>query len=143
MTKKMGPCPYCSGRYVTNANSLEKCFASVAAEFHPKLNRLIFPSNEVNKSWYPKIRIAPEEIPQKNCRLRASDLSAHSSEICWWKCRKDDAHIWKASVSDRTDGHGCPYCAGKKVDSGNSLSSKYAQVSRMFHPTRNAPVTAD
>lgn len=36
------------------------------------------------------------------------------SNICvWWKCQH--GHKWKALITNRRSGKGCPYCAGKLV----------------------------
>lgn len=44
-----------------------------------------------------------------------------------WKC--DLGHIWKATVSLRTSGSGCPVCAGQKVWSGfNDLATTHPEI---------------
>ena len=36
----------------------------------------------------------------------------------WWIC--EDKHVWKTKVYHRTDGRGCPYCAGLLAISGET-----------------------
>jgi len=45
---------------------------------------------------------------EKNKDLDPSDFMAGSNRKVWWKCPL--GHSWKASVSKRTDGTGCPHC---------------------------------
>jgi hypothetical protein len=46
-----------------------------------------------------------------------------------WKCSK--RHIYECRISHRTSGHGCPFCAGKKVLKGfNDLATKYPKLSK-------------
>ena len=43
-------------------------------------------------------------------------LTLGSHKNVWWKCGY--SHEWQATISNRTIGRGCPYCAGKKVLKG-------------------------
>lgn len=40
------------------------------------------------------------------------DYSPSSNKVVVWQCKK--GHEWEARIADRTRGHGCPYCAGRK-----------------------------
>lgn len=62
----------------------------------------LFP--EVAKTWSPKNEQMPFEI------------SSRSNTEVLWIC--ENSHEWKARVADRTEGHGCPYCAGQRVWTG-------------------------
>ncbi|MFX0051409.1 MAG: zinc-ribbon domain-containing protein [Candidatus Hermodarchaeota archaeon] len=60
----------------------------------------------------------------------------------WWKCPKDPNHEWRTSITGRTGyGTGCPYCAGRKVSSSNSLSYKFPEIAKEWHPTKNDELT--
>ena len=84
-------CPHCSGRYVVKgANDLQTVNPTLAYEWHY----------------------------EKNNGLMPTDVMPNSSQKVWWKCSK--GHEWQARVSDRNQGRGCPYCAGKKVLKGFS-----------------------
>ncbi len=127
-THRHNSCPFCSGRLVTDENRLSTRFPDIASELHPELNRMLYPASEHNRSWYPKNRIGAGELPRRNRRIQASDIVYTSKKAFWWQCRKRDTHIWKANVCDRADGHGCPFCAGKKAAPDNSLEGRYPGV---------------
>ena len=73
----------------------------------------LFP--EVAKTWSPKNESNPSEI------------SPSSNKAVLWIC--DNGHEWKARVADRTEGHGCPYCAGQRVWKGfNDLATTHPEL---------------
>ena len=75
-------CPYCSGRYaIKGQNDLQTV--------NPKLV----------KEWNYK----------KNGNFKPEEFTANSSKKVWRRCKK--GHEWQASISNRTKGTGCPYCA--------------------------------
>ena len=49
----------------------------------------------------------------KNFDLDPTTISPGSGKKAWWKCSA--GHSWKAEISSRNKGHGCPYCAGNRV----------------------------
>ena len=60
---------------------------------------------------------------ERNAPLFPRDYSSSSGRFVWWLDKYN--HSWKASVSHRKLGTGCPYCAGQKVLTGfNDLASK-------------------
>jgi len=70
---------------------------------------------ELVKSWSPKNPIKPSEVSSKS-----------NTEVLW-VC--ENGHEWKARVADRTDGHGCPYCAGQRVWKGfNDLATTHPDL---------------
>jgi hypothetical protein len=79
--------------------------------------------------------LAREWHPTKNTPLTPRDVTAGSSKKVWWKCKKD--HEWKATVSNRTLGKGCPYCAGRRVSQDNCLQTANPRISKEWHPTKN------
>jgi len=73
----------------------------------------LFP--DVAKTWSPKNKMNPFEV------------SARSNAEVLWLC--ENGHKWKARVADRTDGHGCPYCAGQRVWKGfNDLATTHPEL---------------
>ena len=51
-------------------------------------------------------------------------------------------HGWQAPVMRLAPrGHGCPYCAGKKPSSTNSLALFYSDLIPEWHPTKNGDLT--
>ena len=68
---------------------------------------------EVAKTWSPKNELKPSEV------------SSRSNSELLWVC--ENGHEWKARVADRTEGHGCPYCAGQRVWKGfNDLATTHS-----------------
>ncbi len=73
----------------------------------------LFP--EVAKTWSPRNELNPFEV------------SSRSNMEVLWVC--ENGHEWKARVADRTEGHGCPYCAGQRVWKGfNDLATTHRNL---------------
>lgn len=92
-------CPYCSGRNASSANCLETR------------------NPELSKEWHPK----------KNGVLTSRDFGLFSNKKVWWMCKR--GHEWLASVGNRSQGRGCPFC--------NSASSRlqlrvFSELQRLF-----------
>ena len=78
----------------------------------------------------------------RNSPLKMESLSKGSSRRVWWICEK--GHEWKTRYSNRINGTGCPYCAGKKVLPGyNDLASLFPEVSAEWHPELNGNLRPD
>lgn len=74
------------------------------------------PSKEYNlKTEFPDV--AAEWDYERN-KTKPEDYLPFSSVPVWWKCKK--GHSWPRPISDRTRGHGCPYCAGVRVIPGEN-----------------------
>ena len=87
MTQSNSSCPICSGRVPSSGNSLAARFPAIAASWHPTLNG----------------DLTPEEV------------SPHSMRRLWWRCLVVADHPpWQTRVATRSDGSGCPTCAGRK-----------------------------
>ena len=78
-------CPYCRGRMVqAGFNDL--------------------------KTHYPRLS---EEWDYEKNTLTPSQVTVASSQVVWWKCRKN-GHSWRAAIASRsTAGNECPYCQGR------------------------------
>ena len=81
--------------------------------------------------------------PTKNEGLTPDQVPAGSNKKVWWKCSKGPDHEWEATVYDRTNGTGCPCCAGKKVSKTNSLAALHPDIATELHPTKNKDLTSD
>jgi hypothetical protein len=56
-----------------------------------------------------------------------SETSRASNKVKTWKC--NFGHTYESAVSSRSQGSGCPYCAGKKVEPGfNDLKTKDSKL---------------
>ena len=73
-------CPYCAGQRVFKDNCLETINPILAKEWHPT----------------------------KNHDLTPKDVTAHANRKIWWICSR--GHEWKALISNRSKGRGCPHC---------------------------------
>ena len=106
-------CSVCSNHKIVNSNSLATLNPELAGQWHPTKNNL----------------------------LTTSDVGIGSHQKVWWKCDKGVDHEWEASVSDRTNGNGCPICSGKKVVQSNSLGTLNPELALQWHPTKNGQLT--
>ena len=80
----------------TNGRRCPRCAGKYAASDNLKV---VFP--EVAKQWHPT----------KNGDLKPEGVAPASGKKVWWICEK--GHEWPAAVNGRTNGSGCPMCAGK------------------------------
>lgn len=132
-------CPYCRLWYVTDENRLSVQFPAIAAEWHPKKNRFLWPHVEGSFKVAFNLRI-PKHLRERNRRLRASDVAVNSDEVCWWKCTAK-GHEWQASVEARAiKGRKCPACERDKLVTEDSLAALFPAVAKLWHPTRNLPL---
>lgn len=86
-------------------------------------------------------KVAVEWDYEKNIGLAPNDVTAHSSQVVWWKCK--NGHEWKASILNRTkDGYrGCPYCANRRVSEENNLQVVNPVVSKEWNYKKNGTLT--
>ena len=82
---KGASCPYCAGQKVAKGSN---DFATI----NPQL--------------------ASEWNYEKNGDLRPEDFAVASNKKIWWVCNK--GHEWQATINNRNNGTGCPYCSNKK-----------------------------
>ena len=53
------------------------------------------------------------EWSERNCPVKASDVTFGSQKKYWWVCSY--GHEWLASPKTRHAGEGCPYCSHNKL----------------------------
>ena len=101
-------------------------------------NRRIVPGINDFASKYPLLAL--QWHPSKNHPITPKDVFPGSIKCYWWKCEK--GHEWKAGIASRTNGEGCPYCAGKKVCPGfNDLQTIFPNVASQWDADKNKPMT--
>jgi hypothetical protein len=69
-----------------------------------------------------------------------ANVTLKSEKKVWWLCRRVKEHEWQATIKDRTDGSGCPFCntaGGRRVTDENRLSIQYPKIAAEWHPTKN------
>ena len=99
-------CPFCAGQKVDKNKSLLKTNSFLAKEWDYDLNA--------------KLNLFCDNI------LPKSGKKAH------WICHKDKSHKWKIMIAHRSNGRGCPFCAGKKINNSNSLFTKRPNLKRIW-----------
>ncbi|WP_159601288.1 zinc-ribbon domain-containing protein [Agromyces humi] len=85
--------------------------------------------------------LAAEWHPTLNGTLDVASILPMSGRKVWWLCGR--GHTWEAKVSRRSQGSGCPVCAGKQVLPGvNDLATRFPRVAAEWHHERNGTLTA-
>lgn len=92
--------------------------------------------------------VAREWDRARNGSLTPETVAAHSHWRAWWRCARDPAHRWQASVDDRTSRSSrCPVCTGKapilRGDAHgrlNSFADEFPELARQWDPRRNRRV---
>ena len=86
--------------------------------------------------------LALEFHPTKNGNLTPADITRGTNKKIWWLC-KACQHEWVNTGNKRTQGRGCPACAGKAVhiDGRNSLASISPDIASEWHPEKNGDLT--
>jgi hypothetical protein len=102
-------CPFCSGRdAIEGVNDLATTHPDLANQWDLSLNKKNSPRN----------------------------TKAFSAYKAWWLCSKK--HSWKAAVSSRAVGSGCPYCSGLLPIQGETdLGTLRPELVKEWHPTKN------
>jgi len=92
-------CPYCSG------NKVLKGFNDLASQ-----------RPELVKDWSDLNKKKPDEYTKR------------SIQYVIWKC-STCGYMWRARIADRSEGHGCPACAGERINPGfNDLETLYPDI---------------
>jgi hypothetical protein len=107
-TKGVG-CPVCAGKKVVYSNSLANLNPSLASEWDKTRNSPLLPS---------------EVRPMSNKKV-------------WWKCSKEEDHVWQNVISNRSKGQGCPYCSGKKASRDYSLLALFPHLVEEWDDIKN------
>ena len=101
-------------------------------------NKLPHPSNSLAVN---NPNLAHQWHPQKNGDLKPSQVTLKSAKKVWWKCLVADDHEWIATINDRSNGSGCPFCSGRRPSKTTCLGSLFPNLVIEWHPTKNAPLT--
>jgi len=79
-----------------------------------------------------------------NTTLTPKDVSKNVRKRVWWRCSKNESHIWEAFVNNRAlGGAGCPICKGKKATPETSLQALNQELATEWHPTLNQHLRPD
>lgn len=114
-------------------DSRRKHGCAVCANFHVvKSNSLATLNRKLARQW----------DKNKNGKLTPWQVTPFSAAYAWWKCPKGPDHEWRAQITERHDGSGCPICTNQKIVRSNSLRTLRPDLSKEWHPTKNK-VTPD
>lgn len=88
-------------------------------------------------------QLAKEWDFEKNTNLNIDNISIGSGLDAYWNCRKC-GYGWKARISSRADGKGCPVCAGKVALKGvNDLATVNPQLADEWDYEKNNGIRPD
>jgi DNA-directed RNA polymerase subunit RPC12/RpoP len=109
-------CPICNNRKLKRGfNDLATRNPMLAAEWHDEWN-------------YP---------------LTARDVINGSHDYAWWRCVRK-GHRWRARISNRANGTGCPHCEHKIVTPGETdLATVRPEIADAWDYEQNYPLTPD
>lgn len=109
-TRSNTTCPYCAGRLaIPGETDLGTTHPNVAAQWHSTLNG----------------NLTPQQV------------KAHSNKKVWWLGECD--HEWETTISNRTKGKNCPYCAKRLVDPTTSFAGIYPELTKFWSETNTKP----
>lgn len=81
-------------------------------------------------------QLAGEWNYEKNGDLRPQNITASSHKKVWWKCK--NGHEWEAAINNRNKNHGCPFCSGRNVISGqNDLATLDPRLASEWNYEKN------
>ena len=104
-------CPYCRGKLLTGYNDLQTLSPEIAKEWHPTKNGDLTPDKVRN---IDQIKV-------------------------WWlgPC----GHEFYTQIYQRTKhGRGCPYCSRRILSGFNDFQTKYPELAKEWHPTKNGSI---
>lgn len=79
--------------------------------------------------------LVKEWHPTKNIGIKPGELTPGSNRKVWWICSA--GHEWKAAVSSRNGGSGCPFCSRSNEKETAYLALTNPELIKDWHPTKN------
>ncbi|MBS4195796.1 zinc-ribbon domain-containing protein [Lederbergia citri] len=108
-------CRVCQGQEATEEHNLELLFPQIAKEWNF----------------------------EQNGNTSPCDYLPFSNQIVYWDCPKCKS-TYDKMINDRSGrGEGCPYCAGKRVNQTNCLSTTHPHLGDEWDYQRNRDITPD
>lgn len=85
-------------------------------------------SPEIAELWHPG----------RNGKKAPHSVSAYSSEVVWWKCRKNQKHVWSNEIKEQArTGPVCPLCPKVSAVRTKSVAQMNRAIAKQWHPTKN------
>ena len=85
--------------------------------------------------------LATEWHPKLNGDLKPDQVTINYNKKIWWKCPKEDDHIWDVSPRNRRQRSGriskCPFCSSHRTCFSNSIARTHPHLVGEWHPTKN------
>jgi hypothetical protein len=82
--------------------------------------------------------------PTKNKDRKLEMVISGSDKRYWWKCQEGPDHEWNSNPRSKIMLQtGCPFCSGKRLSVTNSLATKYPEIAKEWHPTKNGDLTPE
>ena len=76
-----------------------------------------------------------KEWDADNNDLTPYDITAGSGRIVNWKCQAN--HKWSATINNRKQGYGCPYCSGQAACIDNCLATTHPHLVKEWDDSNN------
>lgn len=124
-------CPGCSHRWQASVNNRTRAGSGCPSCGHGKVKI-------TDERW----ELLTNELSDRNPDKGEIRMSSGNIELVWWKCAPS-GHEWRASVSNRARGAGCPMCSGFTVVAGETdLATRFPLVAEEWDdPERLASET--
>jgi DNA-directed RNA polymerase subunit RPC12/RpoP len=106
-------CPYCTRKKASKDYNLKIVNPQLASQWHPTFNG----------------------------RLKPTQVLPMAKRKVWWQCEK--GHEWRTDIAHRSNGAGCPYCAGKKATEERNLKILRPELAKQWHPKKNGNLTPE
>ena len=92
------------------------------------------PTEEYNLAVLNK-DVSSEWNTRKNGNLKPHHVLPRSHKKVWWLCK--NGHEWKAVISNRAQGIGCPACSGKIATKEHNFAKLHPALVKEWHPSKN------
>lgn len=132
-------CHACSHEWIATVNKrtsgrgCPRCWAERRAQLNAarvalRAEKQSLESHPLASEWHPLNDFGPNSV------------ALHSFKKVWWlgSC----GHEWKATISGRVGGKGCPFCVGRYVSPDTSLLARAPTLATEWHPIKNGSSSA-
>lgn len=79
-------------------------------------------------------QVSPDSV------IKATEVTASSNKKLFWRCSR--GHEWEATVSQRSQSRGCPYCSNRRLLRGfNDLATANPKLAKEVSPNSKIRAT--
>ena len=122
-------CPICEKNNLVCSNAIKLADNTIIARHvtEKRYNSLAEESPQLAEEW----------DYEKNGELKPTDVSYHSRQKVWWKCKKC-GYSWQSTVDNRAKGRGCAKCSNRIIETGISdTATLYPQLLKKWDFEKN------